>query len=120
MNITIKSIADIGKLLGAIRLAAKGDVKIATGLLDEALSHLSRLAKENGISIKIVAPSGERLMVFTASGAIAGAAVGYIIGQLPGAVFGAVVGGALGYGAAHATLVMDRPGNGEYITLKLG
>lgn len=119
MTFTIKDAADIGKLIGMIRLAAKGDISIAVELLDEVLARLSRFARENGISIKIVTPTGEHVMVFTACGAIAGAAGGFIVGALPGALFGAVAGAAAGYFAAHATLVMDRPGNGGQVMLSL-
>lgn len=108
MQIEIQDIRDIAKLIGTIRLAAKGDFKIAAELLDEVLVRVARIAKERGIAIRIVAASGERIIEFTGYGIIAGAALGYYIGQFPGAVLGAVAGGVAGYVAAHMTLVIDR------------
>jgi hypothetical protein len=119
MQFNIEDAHDIGKLLGVVRLMAKGEFKIAKELLDEVLTRLGRVARERGIAIRIVAPSGERIIEFTASGIVAGAALGYYIGQLPGALIGAVAGGVASYFAAHMTLVMDRPGGGGHLSVKI-
>ena len=119
MQFNIEDSKDIAKLLGAVRLMAKGDFKIATKLLDEVLTRLARVARERGIAIRVVSPSGERIIEFTAYGIIAGATFGYYVGQLPGAVIGAVAGGVAGYFAAHMTLVMDRPGGGDLVSIKI-
>lgn len=119
MQFNIEDAKDIAKLLGTVRLMAKGEFKIAKELLDEVLTRLYRVARERGIAIKIVAPSGERIIEFTAYGIVAGAALGYYIANLPGALFGAVLGGAAGNFAAHMTLVMDRPGDSDHISIKI-
>jgi len=119
MQIKIEDIRDIAKLLGTIRLAAKGDFKIAKDLVDDVLTRLAKVAKERRIAIKIVSPSGERIIEFTAYGIMVGAALGYYIGQVPGAVIGAVAGGVAGYFAAHMTLVMDSPDGGDHFSLKI-
>jgi len=119
MQFNIEDAQDIAKLLGTVRLMAKGEFKIAKELLDEVLTRLDRVARERGIAIRIVAPSGERIIEFTAYGIVAGAALGYYIGQLPGALIGAVAGGVASYFAAHMTLVMDRPGGGEHLSVKI-
>lgn len=119
MQIKIEDIRDIAKLLGTVRLAAKGDFQIAKELLDQVLSRLARVAKEHRIAIKIVSPSGEGILEFTAYGIIAGAALGYYVGQIPGALIGAVAGGAAGYFAAHMTLVMDRTDGGDHVSIKI-
>ncbi len=119
MQFNIEDVRDIAKLLGAVRLMAKGEFKIARDLFAEVLTRLDRIAKERGIAIRIVSPSGERIIEFTTYGIIAGAALGYYIGQLPGAVIGAVAGGVAGYFAAHTTLVMDRLGDGDHISIKI-
>jgi uncharacterized membrane protein len=120
MQFHIEDAKDIGKLLGIVRLAAKGEFKIAKELLDEVLASLASVARERGIAIRIVSPSGERIIELTAYGIIAGTALGYYVGQLPGAVIGAVAGGLAGYFAAHMTLVMDRPGGSDHISIKIG
>jgi hypothetical protein len=119
MQFNIEDAKDIAKLLGTVRLMAKGEFKIAEELLDELLARLARVARERGIALRIVSPSGERIIEFTAYGIIAGAALGYYIGQFPGAVIGAVTGGLAGYSAAHMTLVMDRPGDGDHVLIKI-
>lgn len=119
MQFNIEDAKDIGKLLGTVGLMAKGEFKIAKELLDEVLTRLARVARERGIAIRIVSPSGERIIEFTAYGIIAGAALGYYIGQLPGALIGAVAGGVAGYFASHMTLVMDRPGGGDHVSIKI-
>ncbi len=119
MQIKIEDIRDIAKLLGTIRASAKGDFKIAKELLDEVLTRLSHVAKESGIAIRVVAPSGERIIEFTGYGIMAGAALGYYIGQIPGAVVGAVAGGLTGHFAAHLTLVMDRRDGDQHVLIKI-
>ena len=119
MRFNIEDAKDIGKLLATVRLMARGEFRIAKELLDEVLARLARVARERGIAIRIVSPSGERIIEFTAYGIIAGAALGYYIGQFPGAVIGAVAGGIAGYFAAHMTLVMDRPDGGDHVSIKI-
>ena len=84
MLFNIEDVRDIAKLLGAIRLMAKGEFKVEKELLDNVLTRLHHAAKERGIAIKIVSPSGERIVEFTANGVIVGAVVGFYIGQIPG------------------------------------
>jgi hypothetical protein len=119
MKIKIEDIRDIAKLLGTIRLAAKGDFEIAKDLLDEVLTRLAHVAKERGIAIRIVSPSGERIVEFTVSGTMAGAALGYYVGQLPGALIGAVAGGVAGYFVAHTTLVMDHSDGDDHVLIQI-
>jgi hypothetical protein len=119
MQIKIDDVRDIAKLLGTIRLAAKGDFQIARELLDEVLARLAQVAKEHGIAIKIVSPSNERILELTGCGIIAGAALGFYVGQLPGAVVGAVAGGVTGYFVSHMTIVMDRRDDGNFVSLNI-
>lgn len=119
MQFTIEDVRDIAKLLGAIRVMAKGEFSVAKELLDDVLTRLYHAAKERGIAIKIVSPSGEKIIEFTAHGVIVGAMVGFYVGQLPGALIGAVVGGIAGYCAAHTTLVMDRPDDTENVVVRI-
>lgn len=119
MQIKIDDVRDIAKLLGTIRLAAKGDFKIARDLLDEVLTRLARVAKEHRIAIKIISPSNERILELTGCGIIAGATLGYYFGQLPGAVVGAVAGGVSGYFVSHMTIVMDRRDGGNFVSLNI-
>ncbi|WP_167242576.1 glycine zipper domain-containing protein [Burkholderia sp. Cy-637] len=119
MQFNIEDVRDIAKLLGAIRVMAKGKFKVSKELLDEVLTRLHSIAKERGIAIKIVSPSGERIIEFTAHGVIVGAMVGFYVGQLPGALIGAVVGGFAGYCAAHTRLVMDRPDDSDHVVVQI-
>ena len=119
MQFNIEDVSDIAKLIGAIRVMAKGEFKVAKELLDEVLMRLHRAAKERGIAIKIVSPSGERIVEFTAHGVIVGAVVGFYVGQLPGALIGAAVGAVAGYCAAHTTLVMDRPDDTDHVVVQI-
>ena len=119
MQFNIEDVRDIAKLLGAIRLMAKGKFKVTKELLDDVLTRLHRAAKERGIAIKIVSPFGERIVEFTAHGVIVGAVLGFYVGQLPGALIGAVVGGVAGYCTAHTTLVMDRPDDTDHVIIQI-
>lgn len=119
MKINIDDVNDIGKLIGAIRVMAKGEFKVGKELLDDVLTRLSRVAKERGIAIKIISPSGERIVEFTVGGVIVGAALGFYIGQLPGSLIGAALGGVTGFCAAHMTLVMDTPSNTDHVIITI-
>ncbi len=119
MLFNIEDVRDIAKLLGAIRLMAKGEFKVTKELLDDVLTRLHHAAKERGIAIKIVSPSGERIVEFTANGVIVGAVVGFYIGQIPGALIGAALGGVTGYCIAHTTLIMDRPENSDHFIFSI-
>jgi hypothetical protein len=119
MQIKIEDVRDIGKLLATIRLAAKGDFRIATELLDQVLARLALVAKEHKIAIKVVSPSGERILEFTTCGVIAGAALGFYVGQIPGALIGGVAGGVVGYFAAHMTVVMDHPKGDDHFSITI-
>lgn len=119
MQFKIEDVRDIVKLIGAIRVMAKGEFKVAEELFDEVLMRLHRAAKERGIAIKIVSPSGDRIIEFTAYGIIVGAVVGFYVGQLPGALIGAVVGGVSGYCSAHTTLIMDHPDDTGHFVVKI-
>lgn len=116
MNIEIDDVRDITKLLVAIRLMVKGKFRVTKDVLEEVLVRLYHFAKERGICIEIISPSGERIVEFTRRGIIVGAIAGYCLGQLPGALIGAVVGGMAGYCAAHVTLVVpSHEGSGHVI-----
>jgi hypothetical protein len=119
MKFSIEDVSDIAKLLGAIRVMARGEFKVSKELIDEVLTRLYHVAKERGIAIKIVSPSGERIIEFTAHGVIIGAMVGFYVGQLPGALIGAVMGGVAGFCAAHVTLVMDRTDDTDHVTIQI-
>lgn len=119
MMFNIEDTFDIAKLVGAIRLMAKGKFKVNKELLDEVLTYLHRVAKERGIGIKIVTPSGEKVIEFTATGVIVGAMLGFYIGQISGALIGAIVGGFTGYCAAHMTIVMDRSDDTDHLIFQI-
>ena len=119
MQFNIEDVRDIAKLLGAIRVMARGEFKVTEELLDEVLARLHRAAKERGIAIKIISPSGQRIIEFTAHGIIVGAMMGFYIGQIPGALAGAIIGGVAGYCAAHTTLVMDRPDDSGHVVVQI-
>ena len=119
MKFNIEDVRDIAKLLGAIRVMARGEFKVSKDLLDEVLARLCRVAKERGITIKIVSPSGERIVEFTAYGIIVGAVMGFYFGQLPGAFIGAVVGGVAGYCTAHTTLIMDHSDDADHVVVQI-
>lgn len=107
MVFNIDDVRDISKLISVIRLMIKGKFKISGEIVDQVLTRLHRYAQENGVVIKIVSPSGERIVEFTSYGIVIGAALGFYIGQLPGALIGCVIGGVAGFWSAHVKLVMD-------------
>jgi len=120
MRITIENIEDIGKLLGAVRLACKGEVRIAAKAFTDVWARFQVFLEQNDMSLQAISPSGNRLMICTAGGAIVGAAIGFFAGALPGALVGALSGGAAGYFTAHITIAIGEAGGGDYVSLTLG
>jgi hypothetical protein len=119
MNFKIDDVRDISKMLGILRMMGKGEFKIAAELLDETIARVHRFAKEHGMSIQIISPTGERIIEFTAAGILLGAAAGFYLGNIPGALLGAAVGGIAGRLASHVTLVMDRHGANDWALIKI-
>ena len=119
MKFKIDDVRDIAKLIGALRLMSKGEFKVSKEMLEEVLARLHRFAIERGITIKIISPSGERIIEFTAKGIIVGAALGFYLGQLPGALIGAVIGGVAGYCASHMILVMENTNGADHVVIQV-
>lgn len=115
MTFKIDDVADIGKVIGCLKLAVSGDFKISKEILKDVLDQIQSFATKNGVSIKIISPSDGRELVFTGSGIVLGSLVGLSIAGLPGAVGGAIVGGVLGYAAAHITITMSTLNDGNHV-----
>lgn len=118
MAIKIEHIADIAKLMGGLKLAVSGEFKISKKVLEDVLVRVHEFAKENGVSIKIISPTGEKILEFTGAGIILGSIIGGYLGGIPGALGGAVVGAISGFVAAHITLTMSSTGSSEYVVLR--
>ena len=119
MSIQINTNSDISKIIAFIRACAKGDFQVSPALVDEVLKHLRSYAKEKNVSIDIVLPSGERVVVFTSYGATLGAAAGYIVANFPGALAGAALGGIAGYCAAHITIRLRPICDGDNFAMEI-
>ncbi len=110
MIFKIDDAADIAKLIGALRLMVKGEFVVSKDVLSEVLQRLRQFARENGVSIKIQSPSGERILEITAVGTVVGALVGFYFAGGLGACLGAVIGAGVGFTMANVTLVMSSHG----------
>lgn len=117
--ININSVKDFSKLKAFLNVKSKGDFEFPYELAEEIIKYLAQFAKDNNISLELVDPSDERIVAFTAGGAMAGAAIGALIAQFPGAIIGSVVGGVIGYHAAHYKIRIDlsKPGAPSHLTL---
>lgn len=107
MIFKIDDVADITKLIGALKLMVKGEFVVSKELLDQVINKLRQFAREKGVTIKVISPSGERILIVTSIGAVLGSLVGLYFGGAPGAFLGAVVGGGVGFSLTHITLVMS-------------
>jgi hypothetical protein len=107
MAFKIDDVADIAKLIGALKLMVSGEFKISKDVLKDVVVRLHRFAKENGVAIKIIDPSGERVIEITAAGIAMGSIIGLYSAGIPGALVGAVIGGIAGFAIAHITLTMS-------------
>lgn len=111
MIFKIDDVADIAKLISALRLMVKGEFVVSKDVISEAIQRLRQFAKENGVSIKIQSPSGERILEITSVGTIVGALVGFYFAGGVGACIGAAIGAGIGFTMANVTLVMSSRGD---------
>jgi hypothetical protein len=107
MTTHIRTEGDLEKLLAFLKVQAKGEFEFPIQMAEKVLEHLKRFANDNHITVALKNPSHERILAFTAGGAIAGAAIGAMIASMPGACLGLVAGGLVGFSAAHIEIVWD-------------
>jgi|RifCSPlowO2_12_1023861.scaffolds.fasta_scaffold200398_1 uncharacterized membrane protein len=115
MVIKIEDVMDVAKLIGALRLMVKGEYVVSKDVIATVINRLQQFAKENGVSIKVQSPSGNRILEITATGAVIGAMVGFYFAGVPGACVGAAIGAGLGFSAASFTLVMSPQGDDYFL-----
>lgn len=122
MAINILDESSISKLLAFLRANAHGEFTVNADLLQTLLQKVNKFAREQGITISVVAPSGDRKVICSAVGAIACAAFGFGLAGLPGAGVGLVIGAAAGFATAHLTLTVEhRPTTVDgLVTVRLG
>jgi hypothetical protein len=115
MAFKIDDVADIAKLIGALKLMVSGEFKISKDVLKDVVVRLHRFAKENGVTIKIIDPSGERVLEITAAGIAMGSIIGLYFAGIPGALVGAAIGGIAGFSIAHITLTMSSIDDDDHV-----
>lgn len=122
MAINILDESSISKLLAFLRVNAPAEFTVNAELLQTLLQKVNKFASEQGIKISVIAPSGGRKIVCSATGAIAGAAFGFGLAGLLGAGVGLVIGAAASYATAHLTLTIGhRPTTADgLVTVRLG
>ena len=118
MSIRISSEKDLSKLLAFLRVQAKGgQFEFPVEMAAKILEQLASFARNHNVSIDLVNPDDERIIVFTVAGALAGAAIGGMVGSAPGLVIGLVAGGVFGYAAAHIKVEWRIEGDQGHLTL---
>ncbi len=118
MTFTINDVKDIPKLLAALRLMMSGEFKVSKNLLEQVVQRLQKFANENGASIKVISPGGERVFEVTAKGIVIGASIGFYFGNITGAIIGAGIGGVIGYAKAHFVIEMRTYSDEEYVIFR--
>lgn len=110
---TINSFDGLDRLITAAKFSS--GLRYSTGNLDmeKVVEVLRELAKEYKVDLELIDPSGTRVIVFTAAGAIVGAVVGGQFFGVPGILAGAVVGGIVGGAVAHLKIKVIRNETGE-------
>lgn len=117
MTTEIRTSWDLNKLMAFLKVHAKGDFEFPVELAADIIERLKCFASENKVTIEIFDPTDERIITFTAVGALTGAGFGYLVAAVPGAVVGAMLCAVIGYQAAHIKIKLDLDGDRGHLTL---
>lgn len=116
-SIRISKVTDISKLFAFIKVNANGKFVVQKEVLEELFRQAEDFARNHNVSLELISPSGERVAVFTATGAVLGAGLGFYVAGIPGVLIGGAVGAIAGYACAHVTIVIEPSPDGDLIHL---
>ena len=111
--IKIKNEQDFTKVFAFIKAKVKEQFILDEELVKDFIEIAKSFCEENNISIEFINPDDERVIIFTATGALVGAATGFALAGVFGGVVGTGVGALGGYGLSHVKIVLNNSKDGS-------